>query len=86
LQESVARFVLWGLGWSEGRLDLCLDGSVELRNNVIELLAGLTKALLQCKWFLLVLLVVTNLKNPTYQSAIALPNHHNPFYKSMSAL
>jgi len=51
LQESVARFVLWGSGWSEGRLDVCLDGSIELRNNVIELLTGLTKALLQCNCF-----------------------------------
>ncbi|ERF75962.1 hypothetical protein EPUS_01328 [Endocarpon pusillum Z07020] len=47
LQESITRFVLWGSGWSEGRLDFCLNGSVELRNNVIELLSGLAKALLQ---------------------------------------
>ncbi|KAF7514087.1 hypothetical protein GJ744_004412 [Endocarpon pusillum] len=47
LQESLTRFVLWGSGWSEGRLDFCLNGSVELRNNVIELLSGLAKALLQ---------------------------------------
>lgn len=47
LQESITRFVLWGSGWGEGRLDLCLNGSVEIRNNVIELLSGLAKALLQ---------------------------------------
>lgn len=51
LQESVARFVLWGSGWNDGRLDFCLDGSLELRNSVIELLSGLTKALLQCNCF-----------------------------------
>lgn len=51
LQESITRFVLWGSGWSEGRLDFCLNGSVELRNNVIELLSSLAKAQLQCNWF-----------------------------------
>jgi hypothetical protein len=50
LQESVTRFVLWGSGWSEGRLDSCLDASIGLRNNVTELLSGLAKALLQCKF------------------------------------
>jgi hypothetical protein len=51
LQESLTRFVLWGSGWSEGRLDFCLGGSIELRKNVTELLSGLAKALLQCKCF-----------------------------------
>jgi hypothetical protein len=57
LQETITRFVLWGSGWSEGRLDFCLDGSVQLRNNVTELLSGLAKALLHgnrwsetCSW------------------------------------
>jgi hypothetical protein len=47
LQESHTRFVLWGSGWNEGRLDFCLNGSIGLRNNVTELLSDLAKALLQ---------------------------------------
>jgi hypothetical protein len=50
LQEIVARFVLWGSGWTDGRLDFCLDNSIDLRNNVTELLSGFAKALLQCMY------------------------------------
>ena len=52
LQESITRFVLWGSSWGEGRLDFCLNGSVELRNNVIELLSSLAKAQIQRKFSL----------------------------------
>lgn len=48
LRESLTRFMLWGAGWNDGRLDLCLGGSTELRVNVTELLSGLAKALIRC--------------------------------------
>ncbi len=34
-------------GAQDGRLDICLGGSIQLRNNVTELLLGLARALLQ---------------------------------------
>lgn len=46
-KESITRFVLWGTGWSDGRLDVCLAGSAQLRNSVIEGLSGIAKALLR---------------------------------------
>ena len=57
-QESISRFVLWGSGWMEGRLDFCLGGSIQLRNNVTELLSGLARALLQRNDFITDLLML----------------------------
>jgi hypothetical protein len=47
LQESLTRFLLWGSGWEEGRLDFCLNGSLEVRGNVTDLLSSLAKASIQ---------------------------------------
>ena len=41
LKDQLAKFFLWGDGFSDGRLDKALDQSDELRNTVLELLCDL---------------------------------------------
>ena len=48
--DELARLYLWGEHFEDGRLEVALRPSDELRVNVLELLSGIAKSLLTCQY------------------------------------